>query len=117
MALKTKRVYDPPEKTDGRRILIDGLWPRGLTKEKAQIDEWLKEIAPSNALRKWFGHKRERWNEFQQRYREELGDPQRIEQLHHLRTLMRKGSVTLLFASRDSEYSNVKVLSDVLKRQ
>lgn len=115
MSLKTKRVYDLWQKTDGKRILVDRLWPRGLTKEKAQIDEWLREIAPSNALRKWFGHKPKRWKAFQQRYRKELSVPEKQKQLRHLRALMRKGSVTLLFAAKDGEHNNAKALSALLK--
>ncbi len=72
MSIKRKRVYDPPEKTDGTRILVDRLWPRGISKEKARVNEWLKEIAPSDELRQWFGHKPERWEEFQKCYRQEL---------------------------------------------
>lgn len=117
MTLNTKRVYDPPEKTDGRRILVDRLWPRGLARDKAQINEWLREIAPSHELRKWFGHKPERWKEFQQRYREELRKAERREQLRHLRALMRKGRVTLLFAAKDSEHNNVKVLTSILEQR
>ncbi|MGH7455293.1 MAG: DUF488 domain-containing protein [bacterium] len=115
MALKIKRVYDPPEKTDGTRILVDRLWPRGLAKENVRIDEWLKEIAPSNELRQWFGHKPERWEEFQKRYRKELQAAERQEQLRHLRALARKGTVTLLFAAKDDERNNVTVLANVMK--
>ena len=117
MPIKIKRVYDPPEKADGTRILVDRLWPRGLAKEKARVNEWLKEIAPSSELRQWFGHKPARWEEFQKRYREELQTAERQEQLRHLRALMRKGTVTLLFAAKDSEHNNVKVLAGVLKRK
>lgn len=117
MALKSKRIYDLPDKTDGKRILVDRLWPRGIAKEKAQIDEWLRQIAPSNELRKWFGHKPKRWKEFQQRYRKELRVLAKQKQLHHLRALMRKGSVTLLFATKDGEHNNAKVLAAVLKRK
>jgi uncharacterized protein YeaO (DUF488 family) len=117
MALKNKRVYDLPEKTDGKRILVDRLWPRGLTTEKAQIDLWLKEVAPSNELRKWFGHKPERWKEFQQRYRKELRALEKQEQLRQIRAVMRKGPVTLLFAAKDTEHNNAKVITNILKRK
>ncbi len=117
MPITIKRVYDPAEKADGTRILVDRLWPRGLAKEKARIDEWLKEIAPSDELRQWFGHKLERWEEFQTRYRKELQTAERQEQLRHLRALMRKGTVTLLFAAKDREHNNGKVLASVLKRK
>jgi uncharacterized protein YeaO (DUF488 family) len=117
MALKIKRVYDLAEKRDGKRILVDRLWPRGLRKEKAQIDGWLREIAPSNELRKWFGHKPEKWKEFQHRYREELRIPEKKEQLRHLHALIRKGSVTLLFAAKDGEHNNAKALAAVLNQK
>jgi uncharacterized protein YeaO (DUF488 family) len=117
MTLKSKRIYDLPERRDGKRILIDRLWPRGLTKEKAQIDLWLREIAPSSELRKWFGHKPERWKEFEQRYRRELDTPEKQEQLHHIRAVMRKGPVTLLYAAKDSEHNNAKVIAAILKRK
>ena len=117
MPIKIKRVYDPPEKADDTRILVDRLWPRGLAKEQARIDEWLKEIAPSDALRQWFGHKPERWEEFQKRYHQELQIAERQEQLRHLRTLMRKGTVTLLFAAKDDERNNATVLAEVLKEK
>ena len=117
MALKTKRVYDLPQKRDGRRILVDRLWPRGLTKEKAQIDEWLREVAPSNELRKWFGHNTDKWKEFQHRYREELRAPEMSEQLRHLRGLLRKGSITLLFAAKDCEHNNARALAATLRRK
>jgi uncharacterized protein YeaO (DUF488 family) len=117
MTLKSKRIYDLPKKTDGKRILVDRLWPRGLTREKAQIDLWLKEVAPSNELRKWFGHKPERWKEFQQRYRKELRALKKQEQLRQIRAVMRKGPVTLLFAAKDSEHNNAKVIAAILKRK
>jgi uncharacterized protein YeaO (DUF488 family) len=115
MAVKIKRIYDPPEKADGTRILVDRLWPRGISKEKVRIDEWLKEIAPSDKLRQWFGHKAERWEEFQKRYREELQTMERQEQLRHLRALARQGTVTLLFAAKDDERNNAVVLVKVMK--
>lgn len=116
MTLKTKRVYDLPEKTDGKRILVDRFWPRGLAKERAKIDVWLREIAPSNELRKWFGHKPEKWKEFQHRYGEELRRSERKEQLRHLRALTRKGSVTLLFAAKDGRHNNAIALAATMKR-
>jgi uncharacterized protein YeaO (DUF488 family) len=117
MSLKMKRVYDLWQKTDGKRILVDRLWPRGLAKDKAKIDEWLREIAPSIELRKWFSHEPKRWKEFQQRYRKELRLPEKQEQLRHLRTLLRKGSITILFAAKDREHNNAKVLATILKRK
>ncbi|MCG3118014.1 MAG: hypothetical protein ALAOOOJD_00147 [bacterium] len=115
MPIMLKRVYDPPEKSDGTRILADRLWPRGISKEKARVDAWLKEIAPSNELRQWFGHKPERWEEFQKRYRQELQRTERQEPLRHLRALARQGTVTLLFAATDDERNNAVVLAKVMK--
>ena len=94
--IKIKRIYDPVSKDDGKRILVDRLWPRGLKKEKAVIDEWLKDIAPSDELRKWFSHDPSKWEEFKKRYRKELEDRQ--ETIRDLRTEARRKTVTLLFA-------------------
>lgn len=97
----TKRVYEKPDKKDGTRVLVDRLWPRGLKKEKAGIDYWMKEIAPSNTLRKWFAHKEERWLEFKIRYLEELKDKNDL--LKQLIDLGKDKKVTLLYAARDEE--------------
>ena len=107
-----KRIYDQPDPEDGRRVLVDRLWPRGLAKEKARVDDWLKEIAPSEELRKWFGHDPEKWDEFRRRYREEL--LAHGELLDRLREQAKKGRVTLLFAARDAEYNNAVVLQEIL---
>ena len=117
MSIKIKRVYEPREHTDGVRILIDRLWPRGLSKEKAKVDEWLKGIAPSDHLRKWFAHKPERWEVFELRYREELQTPIKQAFLSRLRSMGRKGTVTLLYAAKDEEYNNAHALSRILKRR
>jgi len=112
--LKLKRVYDPPERDDGYRVLVDRLWPRGLAKDKAHVDVWLKDAAPSDALRKWFHQDPERWRGFRARYREELRADG--ETLSSLRALIReKGSVTLLFAARDEDRNNAAVLAQMLK--
>ena len=106
-----KRVYDKPAETDGTRILVDRLWPRGLSKRKAALDGWNKEVAPSPALRKWFGHKPERFAEFRKRYRAELkGNPAVTE----LRAT--KGKLTLLYGARDPKINHAIVLAAVLKR-
>lgn len=110
--VKIKRIYDGPAPGDGRRVLIDRLWPRGISKDEAGIDEWLKEIAPSDELRKWFGHDPARWEEFRRRYREEL--EAHGELLERLRSEARKGTVTLLFAAKDAEHNNVVVLQEML---
>ncbi len=117
MPIKIKGVYDPPEKADGTRILIDRLWPRGISREKARINEWLKEIAPSNELCQWFGHKPERWEEFQKRYGEELQTAERQEPLRHLRALVRRGTVTLLFAAKDGGRNNATALANVMREK
>ena len=115
MAIKTKRVYERQEPSDGTRILVDRLWARGLSKEKAHIDEWLKEIAPSDRLRKWFAHKPERWSAFGLRYREELQTPIKQAFLRRLRSMGQKGTVTLLYAAKDEAYNNAHALSKILK--
>ncbi len=111
--LKIKRAYDPPSSQDGKRILIDRLWPRGLKKEEARVDEWLKDLAPSTELRKWFGHDPVKWSEFKRRYRQELaGKPDLI---MRIRTEARKGTVTLVFSAKDAEHSNAAFLKEILE--
>lgn len=112
-SIAIKRVYEPAADSDGQRVLVDRLWPRGVRKEDARLDEWLKEIAPSDELRKWFGHDPERWTEFQKRYREELKG--KGEALEQLRALTAKGKVTLLFGAHDEKHNNAVVLADYLK--
>lgn len=107
-----KRVYEPPAAADGLRVLVDRLWPRGLTKDRARVDLWPKEIAPSAGLREWFGHDPARWREFRERYRLELR--QRPELVERLREASRSGPVTLLFAARDAARNNAVVLREVL---
>ncbi len=110
--IKLKRAYEPAEPDDGTRILVDRLWPRGLKKADAAIDEWMKDVAPSTGLRKWFGHDPERWPEFRRRYRAEILEHR--EQLDRLRTLAQRGQVTLVFSARDEEHNDAVVLRDVL---
>ena len=114
LSLALKRVYDEPEASDGIRVLVDRLWPRGLSKEGAHIDLWLKEIAPSNELRKWFNHDPEKFVEFRRRYETELKSQVGQETLAKLRDMARQGKVTLLFAARDVEHCNALVLRDLL---
>lgn len=113
--VRERRVYDPPEQADGTRVLVDRLWPRGLAKAKAAIDEWCKDIAPSTELRKWYGHDPARFEEFSRRYRAELTEPERTEALAHLRTLAKTRPLTLLTATREPEISEAAVLADVLR--
>ncbi len=107
-----RRVYDASADGDGVRILVDRLWPRGLTKEKAAVDLWLPEVAPSNALRKRFGHKTERWNEFRQAYREEL--TRNAAAVDELRSMAEYGPITLLYAAKDTAQNNAVVLREFL---
>lgn len=112
--VQVRRIYDPPETDDGKRVLVDRLWPRGVSKERAQLDEWAKEVAPSTELRKWYGHDPDRFPEFEQRYRAELRDPEHVAAFKQLRKLADSGPVTLLTAAKRSDISEAQVLADVL---
>lgn len=106
-----RRVYDPPAATDGCRVLVDRLWPRGLTHEAARVDHWLRELAPSSELRQWFAHDAARWAEFRHRYAAELQAPTAAEALAELRRLMATQPVlTLLYGARDSGHNNAEAL-------
>jgi uncharacterized protein YeaO (DUF488 family) len=113
--VKIKRIYDPVSRDDGRRMLVDRLWPRGLRKEDARIDEWLKEIAPSNELRRWFGHDPAKWQQFRKKYSAELAD--KSELLEKLRAEARKGMITLLFAAKDVTHNNAVVLKELIEHR
>jgi uncharacterized protein YeaO (DUF488 family) len=106
-----KRVYAPPQLSDGMRVLVDRLWPRGLSKDAARVDLWLKDVAPSDGLRRWFDHDRDRWTEFRRRYRAEL---RANAALAVLREMLMRGAVTLVFAARDEAHNNAVVLAEVL---
>ena len=110
--VKIKRIYDPSSKDDGVRILVDRLWPRGISKEAAAIDEWERDIAPSDELRKWFSHDPAKWQEFRKRYVSEL--KKNPEPISKLRALARKGRITLLFAAKDVAHNNAVVLRDLI---
>lgn len=110
--VRLKRAYEAPSPEDGRRILVDRLWPRGVSKSKAAIDRWMKEIAPSTELRRWFAHDPKRWDEFRRRYRIELSS--QAEALDELRTMARSGPVTLVYAARDTDHNEAIVLRDLL---
>jgi uncharacterized protein YeaO (DUF488 family) len=112
MNIQLKRIYEPYSKEDGYRILVDRLWPRGFTKEKAASDLWLKEIAPSTELRKWFGHEPEKWKEFQKKYRIEL--KQNKEAVDRLRDYITRGKVTLLYGAKDEEHNEAQVIKDFI---
>jgi len=112
MSVKSKRVYDAAEPGDGYRVLIDRMWPRGVSRERARLDEWARELAPSSELRKWFHHDPERFDEFRSRYREELRERRPL--LEELRRRARDGPVTLLYAARDREHNDAVVLEELL---
>ena len=114
MSIKLKRVYEKPAKDDGIRILVDRLWPRGLTKQKAALDLWSKEIAPSTELRKWFGHDPKKWTEFRRRYRAELKS--HPDELKMIKSKEKEGTVTLLYGARDQEHNEAIVLQQLLDR-
>ena len=112
--IRIKRVYSEPSKQDGARILVDRVWPRGFSKERARIDEWKKELAPSTALRKWFGHDPAKWAGFQTRYRKELAQSDRIEALKELATHARHEAITLVYSATDEQHNQAVVLKEFL---
>lgn len=107
-----KRVYEEPEKTDGFRILVDRVWPRGMTKEKAHVDLWLKDAGPSTALRKWFAHDPKKWDEFKKRYLKELKDKKEI--IGQIKENAKNGTVTLVYSAKDEEHNQAVVLKEFL---
>lgn len=112
--IKIKRVYEKAAKEDGWRVLVDRLWPRGVTKDAARLDAWMKDVAPSNSLRSWFGHEPEKWDGFQQRYRGELAEKK--EMVAELRKMAKEHeTLTLLFGAKDEEHNQAVVLADILK--
>lgn len=112
--VRVRRVYDAPARGDGNRVLVDRIWPRGLTKERADLHEWCKAIAPSTELRKWYHHDPQRFTEFARRYRQELTEPERAEALAHLRMLAKDRNLTLLTASKSVDISEATVLAEML---
>jgi uncharacterized protein YeaO (DUF488 family) len=112
--VRVKRIYERASSEDGARVLVDRVWPRGISKSKARIDTWMKDVAPSTALRKWFGHDPERWPEFRCRYRAELADHRQL--LKELRALGRKGPLTLVYSARDEKHNQAVVLRERLRR-
>lgn len=113
--IRVKRVYDPPDPDDGQRFLVERLWPRGVKKEALALDGWLREVAPSDGLRRWFGHDPAKWEEFRRRYFQELDA--RPEAVRPLLEAARRGNVTLLFSARDTAHNNAVVLRDYLERK
>jgi uncharacterized protein YeaO (DUF488 family) len=116
MAIQLKRAYDLPLETDGERLLVDRLWPRGLRKGAAQLSAWLKNLAPSEDLRRWFAHDPSRWSEFQERYRAELRAPEKETLIRELAQKARQGKVTLVFAAHDLSHNNAVVLKDIIEQ-
>lgn len=114
MEIKIKRVYEAPEKSDGFRVLVDRVWPRGMTKEKASVDLWLKEIGPSTVLRKWFGHDPEKWMEFKKRYMQELKADK--EEVATLKQHISKGTVTLVYSAKDEEHNQAVAIREFLNK-
>jgi uncharacterized protein YeaO (DUF488 family) len=112
MGIAIKRVYEKPEEKDGARILVDRLWPRGLTKKKAKIDLWLKEVAPSTELRKWFGHEAPKWDEFQARYKNELKN--RGKELSSILEMAAQSQVTLVYGAKDEVHNDAVLLQKIL---
>lgn len=115
MDIRLKRVYDQAEETDGERYLVERLWPRGVNKERARLAGWLKDLAPSPELRKWYGHQQELWPEFRRRYLAELDEPARQPLLEQLKQAARRGGVTLVFAASDPEHCSALVLKQRLE--
>lgn len=110
--IKLKRVYEKPEKSDGKRILVDRLWPRGLTKEKAKVDLWLKDLGPSTELRKWFAHDPAKWAGFKTKYKQELKGKKEL--LDQIRIASKKGAVTLIYGARDTEHNEALLIKEYL---
>ena len=113
--VRVRRVYDEPSPEDGARVLVDRIWPRGLAKERARLDEWAKAVAPSTELRRWYGHDPSKFDQFRRRYQAELAEPERQAALRHLRELARSGRLTLVTATRDIDLSQAAVLAEHLR--
>lgn len=111
--VRTKRIYEDPDPADGYRVLVDRLWPRGVSKEEAELDEWCKEVAPSDELRKWFDHDPDRWEEFRERYRNELNE--RRSECRQLIDRCDGNRLSLLYAAKDTEHNHARVLRDELE--
>ncbi len=113
--LNVKRVYDAPEEGDGYRVLIDRIWPRGLSKERARVDEWARELAPSTELRRWFGHDPSRFDEFRRRYRRELAAKR--ERIEELQRRARREPLTIVYGARDREHNDAVVLAELMRER
>jgi uncharacterized protein YeaO (DUF488 family) len=113
--VRIKRAYDPPAEDDGQRVLVDRVWPRGVTREEARLDAWERDVAPSVDLRRWFGHDPARWEEFRKRYRAELEKPPASTALERLAERARHGRLTLVYSARDTEHNQAVVLAEALR--
>ncbi|HEY7024548.1 MAG TPA: DUF488 family protein [Candidatus Limnocylindrales bacterium] len=114
MSVRIKRAYEDPASEDGRRVLVDRVWPRGRTKEELQLHEWARDLGPSTELRKWFGHDPARWPEFQARYHRELEEPAKARKLDDLAVAAGAGTVTLVYGAHDREHNQAQVIADEL---
>ena len=114
MDVRVKRIYEPAERSDGYRVLVDRLWPRGISHDRAKLDAWEKDLAPIAALRTWFGHRPDLFDEFRERYVTELGDHRSL--LSELRRRARRGTLTLVYSARDTEHNDAVVLAEVIRR-
>jgi uncharacterized protein YeaO (DUF488 family) len=113
--VRVRRIYDEPTREDGTRVLVDRIWPRGMSKDRARLDEWCKQVAPSTELRTWYAHDPKRFAEFRRRYRAELAEPERVSVFDHLKSLAGNGTLTLLTATKDADISEAAVLADLLR--
>ncbi len=113
--VRVRRIYDEPSRQDGTRVLVDRIWPRGMTKDRARLDEWCKQVAPSPELRTWYAHDPQRFAEFGRRYRAEVAEAERANAVDHLRVLARAGALTLLTATKQADISEAAVLADLLR--
>ena len=113
--VQVRRIYDDPSVEDGIRVLVDRRWPRGVSKARAELDEWCTDVAPSDALRKWYGHSPEKFEEFGSRYRQELEEPERASALRYLRLMTAHGRLTLLTATKRAEISQAAILAEILR--
>jgi len=117
MIVKTKRAYDPPSPDDGRRVLVDRVWPRGVSRDRLEIDAWLRDLAPSTELRQWFSHESTRWAEFSKRFKQELQSPDQEARLDELLASPPKGTLTLVYGARDREHNQAVVLREILQER
>jgi uncharacterized protein YeaO (DUF488 family) len=116
MALRVKRVYEEPEPSDGERILVDRIWPRGISKDEARLSNWRRDLAPSNDLREWFGHDPDRWEEFRERYRAELEEAGKMGDLRDIAERAGEENVTLLFGAKDTKHNDAQALEAVVEK-